>query len=97
MDIEITGELVEWRGPAPYHFVRFPDDAAEAVAAASSLLTSGWGGIPARATCGGISWTTSLFPKDGGYLLPVTDAARKPLGAEVGDVLTVRLSLGRDA
>ena len=31
MEIEFAGEVVEWRGPAPYHFVPLPLDAADLV------------------------------------------------------------------
>ena len=42
---------------------------------------------------GGTEWTTSLFPKDGGYVLPVKDLVRKGEDLEVGDVVTVGLTV----
>ena len=39
------------------------------------------------------SITTSLFPKDGGYLVPVKDAVRRAEGLEQGDVVTVQLTV----
>lgn len=38
-------------------------------------------------------FTTSLFPKDGGYLLPLKDKVRKAEGIEEGAVVQVRLTL----
>ena len=34
------------------------------------------------------------FPKDGGYVVPVKDVVRNGEGLEVGDVVTVRLTVG---
>ena len=42
---------------------------------------------------GGTSFTTSLFPKDGTYLIPLKDAVRRAEGIELGDVVTVALAL----
>jgi hypothetical protein len=49
------------------------------------------------AKLGATTWTTSLFPKQGRYLLPVRDAVRKAETVEIGDVVSVRLviELGR--
>jgi len=49
------------------------------------VLTYGWGVIPARVTIGAVTWTTSLFPKDGGYLVPLRAAERKRARVELGD------------
>jgi len=42
---------------------------------------------------GETEWTTSLFPKDGGYLVPVKVAVQRAEGIEVGDVLAVELRI----
>ncbi|MEJ7794804.1 MAG: DUF1905 domain-containing protein [Nocardioides sp.] len=44
---------------------------------------------------GDTEWTTSLFPKDGRYLVPLKDVVRKAEGLDVGDVVDVRVVLGR--
>ncbi|WP_255252714.1 DUF1905 domain-containing protein [Curtobacterium sp. 'Ferrero'] len=41
--------------------------------------------IPARVSIGTVSWTTSLFPKDGGYLLPLRAVERRRAEVELGD------------
>ena len=43
---------------------------------------------------GSTSWTTSLFPKDGRYLVPVKSAVRKAEGLEIGDTVPIRLTVG---
>jgi Domain of unknown function (DUF1905) len=93
MDLEFSGEVWFWRGPSPYHFVTVPDEQCGALAAASSLVTYGWGMIPVVARIGGTEWTTSLFPKNGGYIVPVKDKVRKGEGLEVGDSVTVSLTV----
>lgn len=78
MDFE--GELFYWRGPAPFHFVRLPEDMCTELHGIAPEVSYGWGMIPVRARIGGTEWTTSLFPKDGGYLLPIKDAVRRAEG-----------------
>ena len=45
-DLEFTGEVVEWRGPAPFHFVVVPPDQAQWLQDISQDVTYGWGMIP---------------------------------------------------
>lgn len=70
MKLSFVGDVFEWRGPAPFYFVRVPDAEVPAIRDVASLLTYGWGVIPASVTIGATTVTTSLFPKDGGYLVP---------------------------
>ncbi len=93
MDLELTAEVVYWRGPAPFHFVPVPEAQADAIAEVAPRVTYGWGVIPVTARLGATTWTTSLFPKDGGYLVPVKDKVRRAEGVELGDVVTLRLTL----
>jgi hypothetical protein len=94
MDVDFAGEVFEWRGPAPYYYVAVPDDESADIKEASPLLTYGWGVIPARVVVGGTEWTTSLFPKDGRYLVPLKDVVRRAEALEVGDVIEVSMVLG---
>jgi hypothetical protein len=97
VELEFAGEVVHWRGPSPYHFVAIPEAESREIADLSTLVTYGWGVIPVTAKLGATTWTTSLFPKQGRYLLPVRDAVRKAETVEIGDVVSVRLviELGR--
>jgi hypothetical protein len=47
------------------------------------------GMIPVTARVGGTGWKTSLFPKDGRYVVPVKASVRKAEGLEVGDMVAV--------
>jgi hypothetical protein len=93
VDLEFTGEVWFWRGPSPYHFVTVPEAESAELRAASSLVTYGWGMIPAELAIGATQWTTSLFPKDGGYVVPLKDEVRNAEGICVGDTVTVRLAV----
>jgi hypothetical protein len=95
LDLTISGEIWYWRGPSPFHFVTVPPDAAAALRAVSTAVTYGWGMIPVHARIGDTAWTTSLFPRDGGYVVPVKDAVRSAEGLDAGDTVTVRLAIRR--
>ena len=95
MEVDFTGDVFEWRGPAPYYYVAVPEEDSGDIKEASAMLTYGWGVIPALVVVGDTEWTTSLFPKDGRYLLPLKDAVRRAEGLDVGDVIDVKMVLGR--
>lgn len=42
-------------------------------------------------TIGATEWTTSLWPKDGGYVVPLKDRVRRAERIGLGDVVPVRL------
>jgi hypothetical protein len=94
MELEFAGEVVEWRGPAPYHFVALPEDPAEAVDEVKASVAY-WGVVPVTAWIGDTEFTTSMFPREGTYFLPLKDAVRAAEGVALGDQVAVRLSVGR--
>jgi hypothetical protein len=49
--------------------------------------------IPVEARIGATAWKTSLFPKDGRYVVLVKAGVRKAEGLDVGDTVMVRLSI----
>jgi hypothetical protein len=91
VDLEFSGEVWHWRGPAPYHFVWVPEDEAEQIGETAAAVTYGWGMIPVTVTIGDTEWTTSLWPKDGSYVVPLKDKVRKAEDIDLGQVVTVRL------
>ena len=94
LDLAFDGELIYWRGPSPHYFVVVPPDASSLIRAISTAVTYGWGAIPVRVRLGGHEWPTSLFPKDGGYIVPIKAAVRKSEQLELGDTVKLQLSLG---
>jgi hypothetical protein len=93
MDASFDGEVWFWRGPAPWHFLTVPAEICERLAMRAPLVSYGWGMVPVTARIGATRWTTSLFPKDGRYLVPVKASVRSAEGIELGDTVTVRLHL----
>ena len=93
MEFSFDSEVIYWRGPAPFFYAPMPAGAAQEVRHASKLVSYGWGVIPVEVTIGDITFTTSLFPKDGTYLVPLKDAVRKPSGITAGDTVHIELTL----
>jgi hypothetical protein len=93
MHWEFPGELWEWRGPAPYHFIKVPEDVSAELRVVSTLVSYGWGVIPVRVRIGESDWATSLFPKDKGYLVPIKDAVRIAEGLSLDDAVLVELAI----
>lgn len=93
MRLNFASDMFEWRGPSPFYFVRVPDDESQTIRDVASMVTYGWGVIPVTVSIGATVATTSLFPKDGGYLVPIKNALRLPEKIAVGDLVTVRLSI----
>lgn len=93
MNIEFTAKMWYWRGPSPFHFITVPPELSRDIKEISGLVTYGWGMIPVHARIGETTWTTSLFPKDGNYIVPVKDKIRKAEKLDEGDMVTVRLEV----
>jgi len=70
-DIAFDSVVIEWRGPAPFLFAPIPDEYSGEIRFAAQLASYGWGVVPVKARIGATDFTTSLFPRDGGYLLPL--------------------------
>ncbi len=95
MEIEFSGELVEWRGPSPFHFIPLPPDEADLVDEVKAEVVY-WGVVPVRAWIGVTEFTTAMFPREDTWFLPVKDAVRRAQSIDLGDVVDVRLHVGRD-
>ncbi|MFD7527681.1 DUF1905 domain-containing protein [Streptomyces sp. NPDC059849] len=93
MHVEFTGRVIEWRGPSPFYFAAVPAEQAADIREVAALATYGWGAVPVDARIGGTAFTTSLFPKDGSYLLPLKNAVRRPEGLSAGDEVTVAMTV----
>jgi hypothetical protein len=91
--IAFGGEIVQWRGPAPYLFVAVPDKYVGEVAYAARLASYGWGCVPVEARIGTTDFTTSLFPRNGTWLLPVKVAIQKAERIGLGDRVAVVIQI----
>ncbi|MBL8061973.1 MAG: DUF1905 domain-containing protein [Anaerolineales bacterium] len=93
MIIKFSGKIFYWRGPSPYLFVNVPAKQSSDLKAISGLVTYGWGMIPVVARIGKTEWKTSLFPKDGSYLVPIKVIVQKAENLKEGDKVTLRLEI----
>ena len=93
LELTFRGPMILWRGPSPYHFIEVPQAESGEIADVANLVTYGWGVIPVSVRIGDTRWTTSLFPRKGGYLVPIKDVVRKAEELELGDVIDVELSI----
>ena len=91
--IEFSGAIWYWRGPAPFFFVTVPDEQSRELKDVSGFVTYGWGMIPVIARIGKTEWKTSLFPKDGRYLVPLKDSVRRAEALTEGDAVSVQLQI----
>ena len=94
--IEFESAIIEWRGPAPFLFAPIPDAHIGAVRYAAMTASYGWGMVPVVVRVGGKRFATSLFPRGGGYLLPIKVAVQRAEGVGLGDRIAVSLGVGRD-
>lgn len=94
MVIEFEGKIFYWRGPAPFLFVAVPAEPSQDLKAISAGVTYGWGVIPVQAQIGKTIWNTSLFPKEGRYLVPIKVSVQKAEGLTVDNLVTIRLEVG---
>jgi hypothetical protein len=93
MIIEFAGKIWFWHGPAPWYFVTVPLEQSGDLKAILGFVTYGWGMVPAVVRIGKSEWKTSLFPKNGCYIVPIKASIRVAENLEVGDLVTVRLEV----
>ena len=94
IDAVFSAKIWYWRGPSPFHFVSTPKELTREISDISGNFSYGWGAIPAIVTIGSTEFTTSIFPKDGSYLVPLKKAVRESERMEVDDEVSVHLIIG---
>lgn len=95
VEFEVTGPVVEWRGPAPHHFLEVTGDLADQVHEVGRQVTYGWGMVPVRVRVGATTSRTALWARDGGYVVPLGAALRRAEGIDLGDLVTARIEVLR--
>lgn len=93
MNIEFTAKIWFWKGPSPFYFVTVPAEQSQELHFISSSVTYGWGMIPVTVQIGRTVWQTSLWPKDGGYVVPIKVSVRRAEKIDEGDTVSVRLEV----
>ncbi len=93
MTFEFSGKIFHWRGPAPFLFVAIPENESRNIKVISKEVTYGWGVIPVHVQIGKTEFKTSLFPKDGLYLVPIKMIVQKAENIGKGDKVKIRLEI----
>ncbi len=93
MIIEFNGKIWYWRGPAPWYFVTVPAKQSRDLKSILGFVTYGWGMIPVVARIGKTEWKTSMFPKDGHYIVPIKAIVRKAENLAEDDNVTVQIEV----
>ena len=86
-------EVIHWRGPSPYFFVPIPAPHVGELRHVARAVTYGWGMVPVEARIGDVAFTTSLFPKDETYFLPLKTAVRRKAEITAGDRIFVEMTI----
>ncbi len=97
LEIAFEGEVIEWRGPAPYMCVAIPVLHVGEVRWAAREASYGWGVVPVDARIAGVDFRTSLIPRGEAYLLPVKVAVQRAAQIALGDVVDVEMRVTRSA
>ncbi|MCP1429031.1 hypothetical protein J3D45_001529 [Microbacterium foliorum] len=91
--VRFSGAIWFWRGPAPFHFVTVPPEESAMIGEVASLVTYGWGMIPASVTIGATTVTTALWPKDGGYIVPIKKLLQDRESVTIDDIVDLTLDI----
>jgi hypothetical protein len=94
MNLEFTGPIWFWRGPAPWYFVTVPEQESQDIKAIAKFVTYGWGMIPVQARIGKTAWKTAMFEKDRHYIVPIKASVRQREDLEEGDQVTISVEVG---
>lgn len=86
-------ELWEHDGTGSWHFVTVPEPLSDEVRDRSGERGRSFGSLRVRATVGGTTWETSVFPGREGYVLPVKRPVRLAEDLLAGDLVPVTLVL----
>jgi hypothetical protein len=93
VQFRFEAEIIYWRGPSPYFFVAVPSEHVTELRGVARAVTYGWGVVPVEARIGEVAFTTSLFPKDETYLLPLKVAVRRKANVTAGDRIDVEMTI----
>ena len=94
-EFQTQGELFEWRGPAPFYFVKVDSKNSALIKQRARALSYGWGVLHVNGEIAGIKFETALIPQKELYYFPIKNAVRLPLGLQLDDLVKVQFNLGK--
>lgn len=93
LEISFDAEVIHWRGPAPFIFAAVPRHHVAAIREAARIASYGWGCVPVAAEANGVRFTTSLFPRNDTYMVPLKKAMRAQADIAIGDVIAMTIEI----
>ena len=94
-EFQTQSELFEWRGPAPYYFIKVDPESSALIKQHAQKHTYGWGVLPIHGIIGETEFQTALIPKEGIYYIPVKDAVRNSEDLQLDDLIEIQFNLGK--
>ena len=94
MIIEFEGDVFRWdaREDSAWFFTSVPPELSEDIREIPRPYR-GFGSVRVRARIGCTEWSTSIFPSDDAYVLPLKKAVRDAEGLVEGGPVVVRLDV----
>ncbi|MGN8551661.1 UNVERIFIED_CONTAM: DUF1905 domain-containing protein [Microbacterium sp. SLM126] len=94
MIIEFEGDVFRWdaREDSAWFFTAVPAELSEDIREIPRPYR-GFGAVRVRARIGGTEWSTSIFPSDDAYVLPLKKAVRDAESLVEGGPVLVRLDV----
>ncbi|MCW3494796.1 DUF1905 domain-containing protein [Microbacterium sp. SSM24] len=94
MIIEFEADVIRWdaRDDAAWFFATVPPELSEDIREIPRPYR-GFGAVRVRARIGGTEWSTSIFPSDDAYVLPLKKAVRDAESLVEGGPVVVRLDV----
>jgi hypothetical protein len=90
---KFKSEIQLWQGKAAWHFIIISKKLSLQIKGFEEKPRKGFGSMPVQVNVGKSQWKTSIFPKDGTYLLPIKALIRKNEKISAGDRVEVELTL----
>lgn len=91
LEHQTLSPLVEWRGPAPFYFLKLDPDEAKSLHDIVKDLTYGWGVIPVKVKIDEEVFETSIFPREGTFFVPVKKDIRVKTDIQTGQMVAATL------
>jgi hypothetical protein len=95
INAQFRAKVWYWRGPSPFYFVSTPAEVSTDIYAIASHFSYGWGAIPAVITIGDTEFSTSIFPRNGEYIVPLKKAVRQKENIDVDDEIAIHIDISR--
>jgi hypothetical protein len=94
-EFEFEGTIWHYRNPNTVYFLSLPEDVSADILGLAGTALNPWGTVPVDATIDGVTWYTSMFPRDKGryYDLPLKLKILDRLGLSDDDRVSVRIAI----